>query len=334
MTYRISCLAFAVFLMHASGVEAQTRRARSPQPLTQEAKPKQAKPADDDRTLVIYNLRFLSSEAAASMLGELLMPNTPGDKPPRVRILPNQATNSLVVHADEAGHALIRRILERLDAPTPPEKSSTRIIRLPESFSKLDQQTLEFMSSDAVDFHADLVNRLIFARGDEKRVQEFEKAVELISDIAQKRFMELSAEQHKETTNTQLRILWLKTGADRPLPRDLNAVAASLSRIGIEGLGLAGQLLANVSANQPFQLQGTAQKAQVEASGTLADRRNNSALVEIQIAARAGRDTTLQCESTIRLRPGQLVVLGMSPDADGHSVFVVQMLEDFGNPAK
>lgn len=182
-------------------------------------------------------------------------------------------------------------------------------------------------------------NRLL-AQGSEEALNQVRTVLEIL---------DVPARATDATENLQVRFVWLVSKelageGGRAPSEDLAEVLTALKKAGVGELAMAAQAIVNVrAAGTGFDANGTAElqlgRTLFRAEGHLMDRTEEAARVEVSLTAERESSDPEQprlrgqvrpltsLRTAITARPGQAIVLGMTPIDSMDSIFVIQLLE-------
>jgi glycine cleavage system regulatory protein len=291
----------------------------------------------EQREIRIFALKYSDVNEVLQTVQKLVGPST--------SIVSESRTNSLIATSTSNKELdELEALLMRLDSEmNVADTLETRLIPLAPTLTHDAwlESTLETVG-DEVKFTIDDTRRVLVVRGDRTKVDTFLEFVENLQEIERNLTQEIP-----DVTPVMLRVAWLlnriETESAQPIPKQMESVAATLKRVGINDLQLVTQILVQMdNSNARFSAEGTLhlpQRIHVSIQGVRTPDGRIDLVVETEEVGernqrgRGGEtqhpvpsfDSSLQ--ATITLQPGQLAVLGAAPCGTHDSVFVVELIE-------
>jgi hypothetical protein len=303
------------------------------------AKPPAAPAANQE--LRVFTVKHIPAGQVAQML-DLLYPDKLGKD---VRLVPDMrgSVNRLIVRAGPEQLALVRQLIQTVDAPSDEPSSDQLQVRVyPLKHIKVDQALQQIMQivteQQEGGFALDRQRNVVVVRAHEG-VQD------TIGAMIQR--LDQAPEPAARRADLRVRIVWLvssQTGEDGPdPPEDLKDVLAELAKIGFQKPRLAAQTIVNAASDTPVQAQGVAKLDQLynlNVSGTIAATKDGHPELQLTLNAvpqasfvtvqgrpvQTNEGPLCKLDTKITIPLGHYVVLGMTPSKAMTSAFVVQVL--------
>ena len=267
----------------------------------------------------IYHLKYVAAKEGAAMLTQLM------DKDTKIHIVADLKTNTILVNASKEKQAIIEAILLQLDTAKTDKDTVTEFLKLQQPVDEFSEQILRMMQGELkVDYIIDAGHDSVFVRGKEDNVKKF---IELFHDVVTR--MQQPPQKNISAGANNLRIVWLKSGhkGNRKLPENFNAAVESLRKVGVDNLGMVTQVLVNVGSDNKFSIQGSSSAGEISVRGSrMISQSSKQAVFELIIEA-SGDAADASVETAVSLISGQMVVLGVAPSGEAHSVFLVELVK-------
>ncbi|MBN2475270.1 MAG: hypothetical protein JXB62_11715 [Pirellulales bacterium] len=287
----------------------------------------ESRPAEKARTK-LYRLEYADGRTLLHTIDEVLS-QCPGKR----TLSFDDRTNTIVASATEAAHTELAALIEQMDVPVArQDERQTRVFRLEHADPNDIANLLSNLLDDgpgrvAVDERTKSV--ILSAPAEAIDVME-----DLLHDLDALKPPEPDGPQPPPST-AQVRIVWLldgEHGEDAPAPpEDLNEVIGELSRAGVKGLQMFGQIVVNTDPGNRFQVSGFPALGGItsawQISGTL-DYQQGTPQLSIELMApmtHQGANQRIMVETVVSAPYGHYVVLGVTPTGNFNSVFVVQV---------
>jgi len=296
----------------------------------------QLSPAVDESPaphIKVFSLRFAAAREVGELVQALIGEST-------TRLVTDERTNSLVVTSpSEDDLDMIEALLMRLDNST--ETTNAVQTQLVPLRTNPDAALLDALDTFAgqVRYTVDPAREVVVLRGTRDEVKEITDLMNALEQIDASR-----PRPTPDVKSATLRVAWLMNGVDdsraRPIPEQMQGAVATLSKVGITDLQLVTQLLVNVQAsNSPFETQGTLELPEpvaISVSGVM----EQGGIIELEVSTegiqrvvrggqgqqQASSSYQTELRASVKLRPGQMAVLGATPCGTHDSVFVVELI--------
>ncbi len=257
------------------------------------------------------------------------------------RIVADTRSNTLIVSGTEEMQIQFRDMLQELDQPNSGTTGESELLKLQTDFLKNHMGLISsFAESSGVTIAVEESMGLVMLKGTKDRVEETQKFIDVLKQI--------KVETTFPKMSVAIRILWLTNGQ---LPSEmateadpqLQQIIDRLGKQGIKNLAIGMQLISRCdpSPGAPGKCKISGVVDLKESSQELlVDARfseiQNTRVFNGHIDIRASRTLLANgvisrstVEVDVNVQPGKYYVLSSTPVGNNHSVFVVQLLEEF-----
>jgi hypothetical protein len=269
----------------------------------------------------VYRLRYISAQAAQSVLQSLWMDDS-------VRFNSDRS-NGLVVFAPREAHEKVQDLLKKLDVrpPEEPEKQ-TKMFTLVYADPASTARSLLSILPKGTQIAVDERTGCVIVSGPQQAVAE---ATAVLKKLDEQRMKE----RMKPPASYEVRVVWLANDSRGEQPADdLKDVVAELVRLGIKDVRQIGQMVVQTSTGASFNLSSlpnfAGEPAGLTASGMLLEENDGAVMMKVSIhAMREGkqqRGLLSNIDTRVVLPQKQYVVLATAPVGNITSTFVVQVV--------
>jgi type II secretory pathway component GspD/PulD (secretin) len=294
------------------------------------ARAQKAPPAQESSSAeyIVCHLKYVDAAEAVGIVEKLL----PAEVRPRIRLVADSRTNSLLVSGRREDGLLVKRCLDLLDHDSPaqpPKEQQFKVFPLrniapDEGFEK---GLATVFPQGANRFVVDHDRRSVIVSGDEECLRVTDKYLRLL-DVPREK---------PPVSQVRVRIVWLANGLGNPQaaapPRDMKTVTDELATLGLNDLRTVSQSLINVTEGVKFNNDGVADldvPCSLSIEGVVESRLGTGKVLTFSINAFHRNDPKpgplCRLSSSIETSLNQLVVLGVTPTGTATSVFVIQVL--------
>ncbi len=292
----------------------------------------QKKTAGDSRPTLfeVVRLKKTNAEQVANVLYSLYRSK---ESNATMRLVPDNATNSIVVRAPADQLREILEAIGKLDVEAPRDASAVEKISVFDLRSVEPDEALQkalrvvFPGNSSDTFAIDRVRKTVVVRADPVKTEAVQALLSRLEDLGTTRPDE----------DVQVRVIWMidserqrkeaKEEIGQTPPSDLKDVLPGLVKLGIHEPRVYAQLVVNAQPNKRFEAKGIVGPEQVSVS--VSGRVNNRLQppgMEITIDARHPPQELCHLQTEISAPSGHFVVLGVTPQDQSRSAFVVQMI--------
>ncbi len=257
------------------------------------------------------------------------------------RIVADTRGNTLIVSGTEEMHKQFRDLLQELDQPASLTQGEAQLVKLQTEFLKNHKGLISsFAESSGVTIAVEENMGLVMLKGKKGQVEETERFIDVLKQI--------KVETSRPKMSVAIRVLWLTNGqlpsemATEADPK-LQQIIDRLGKKGIQNLAIGMQLISRCdpSPGAPgkckisgvVDLKDSSQELLVDARF---NEVQNTRLFHGHVDIRAkrmlkapGDGWSSTVEVDVNIEPGNYYVLSSTPVGNHHSVFVVQLLEEF-----
>ena len=293
-------------------------------------------PEAKSNTLSILPCKYITSKNALKMLNDVLGPMK------FTRIVADPSSNFLIVQGPDADLKKCKYLLERIDIPVGPP-SEAELVNLQTEFLKNNKGLISsFAESLGVTFALNEEMGLMMLKGNKEQVKEIQQFTEDLKQV-----LKTKLETAIRPTSIAIRVIWLTNAQILPEmatenDTKLRQIIDRLAKQGIKNLAIGMQLISRCDPSP-----GTSGKCKVSGNVELSDcsqelfvesnfnQVQSSKVFNGRIEIRATRTphagvvSSSSVQVDVNAEAEKYYVLSSSPIGNHHSVFVVQLLDDF-----
>lgn len=296
--------------------------------------PEAGEKKEEQNTLEVYSLKYADGQTVVMMAAEVV---------PDAMMTLDSDSKRLIAYASASEHKRLKEFIQQIDiAPESGGGDQIKVFQLVHTEAAwIAQAVSEIIDTEGVKMAVDSRTNSILAAGPERTLEGVEALL-----------MRLDQESpgRKSEEAFRVRIVWFAEGSPgndtAKLDKDLQAVQAELSRIGIGPIRSVGQVMVNTTSGGEFQIGCSAKLgddlADLKISGALDIMEQKTPLLRIEINAMAEHkagDGVARGSAIVRLVElsteiaaplGHCVVLGVTPVQEKTLAFAVQVQSDDG----
>jgi Bacterial type II/III secretion system short domain len=289
-----------------------------------------------EHTVEVIRLKHAGAQQIAATLHDLyhFQQSNSG-----LRLVPEHATNSIVVRASVNQIQEIRETIAKLDVEAPEAPAVRKISVFDLRSVEPDEALLKSLrvvvpESSSNELALDRARKVVIVAADPVTTDSVRALLARLETLG----------TSSPDEDFQVRVIWLvdtegrrkeaRERAGQTPPSDLNEVLPGLVKLGIREPRVHAQLLVNAQPNKRFEVKGiVGSSEQVSVSGRVNNRAQPPS-VDITIDARLGGTELCHLQTEISAPPGHFVVLGVTPQDQTGSAFVVQMIRQEGKKSR